>query len=218
MFLQELRVLVLGVYLVLANNNNIVRKVTVDSLLGKSDHATILVNSVVSMTEKENLPSYFLYGKGNYQALRNDLDNVNWETESKICKNVYGTSMWQIFCKHMLDGRNAYVPKMHKTAAFKERPPWLKKDILHAIEEKTCAYRKWCKSRLDQDYIFYCKKRNYVTKLIRNSIKTFEKGISMSIEDNPKKFWKYVKSKTRFQHKVVDLVNKNNTACSLDNG
>ena len=117
--------------LVLTNNNNIVRKVTVDSPIGKSDHATILVNSVVSMTEIENLPSYFLYGKGNYQALRNNLANVNWEAEFKICKNV--NDMWQIFSKHILDGRNAYVPKMHKTATFKERPPWLKKDMLHAF-------------------------------------------------------------------------------------
>ena len=39
----------------------------------------------------------------------------------------------------------------------------------------------------------------------------------MSIKDNPKKFWKYVKSKTRFQHKIADLVNQNGTACTLDN-
>ena len=39
----------------------------------------------------------------------------------------------------------------------------------------------------------------------------------MSIKENPKKCWKYVKSKTRFQHKVADLANENGTACSLDN-
>ena len=31
------------------------------------------------------------------------------------------------------------------------------------------------------------------------------------------KFWKYVKSETRFQHKVADLVRENGTACTLDN-
>ena len=92
--------------------------------------------------------------------------------------------------------------------------------MLHAIGEKTRAYRKWCKSRLDQDYIFYRKKRNYATKVSRDStgIKTFEKDISIKIEENPNKnFGSNVKSKTRFQHKVADLVIENGTACTLDN-
>ena len=30
------------------------------------------------------------------------------------------------------------------------------------------------------------------------------------------KFWKYVKSETRFQHRVADLVRENGTACTLE--
>ena len=193
--------------LVLTNNDSLVNNVSIESPIGKSDHVTILISVTLAKYQKGLLPSYFLYNKGDYTAIRKYLSDIDWHSSFESCADV--ESMWQTFSNHLLCARDKYVPKMQKNNFFRERPPWLKKEMLLAVKAKKRAYRKWCKTKNDQDYKEYCKKRNFVTKTIRNGVKNFEKNISANVASNPKPFWKYIKSKTRHQTQVADLVTNN---------
>ena len=44
-----------------------------------------------------------------------------------------------------------------------------------------------------------------MTLLVQNAVKKYEKGVSENFKQNPKAFWKYVKSKTRYQPPVSEL-------------
>ena len=55
----------------------------------------------------------------------------------------------------------------------------------------------------------YCVSRNKVTCSVRNAKKEFEKNISIRAKDDPKHFWKYVKSKTTVKSTIGELKNDN---------
>ena len=51
----------------------------------------------------------------------------------------------------------------------------------------------------------YEKVRNQVRRLSRKAVKLKEKDIAMSAKENPKKFWSYIKSKSKTKTSIADL-------------
>ena len=54
----------------------------------------------------------------------------------------------------------------------------------------------------------YTKQRNKVLKNIRNDLKEEQNTVAQQYKTNPKKFWKYVNSKTKHIEKIGDLKKK----------
>ena len=66
----------------------------------------------------------------------------------------------------------------------------------------------WKKFRITGDrpaHEDYKKVRNQVRRLSRKDVKLKEKDIAMSAKENPKKFWSYVKSKSKTKTSIADL-------------
>ena len=63
----------------------------------------------------------------------------------------------------------------------------------------------------------YTKQRNKVKQIVRNDLKE-EQNIAQQYKSNPKKFWKYVNSKTKRTERIGDLkVNKNSSGDEIAN-
>lgn len=80
---------------------------------------------------------------------------------------------------------------------------------LKLVQLKYKAWKRYSFSRNRTDYLDYCKIRNKVTRSVCFAKKRFERGISLEAKENPKSFWKFVKSKTKTGSGISDLKNKN---------
>ena len=60
-------------------------------------------------------------------------------------------------------------------------------------------------TRSGQKYIEYVRQRNKVSKLTKKAQRDYEKAIAQDVKNNPKKFWKYVKTKTQSPCNIPDL-------------
>ena len=150
--------------------------------------------------QKEALSQWYLYNKGDYKHLRKILSSINWYKEFENCNNI--EKMWKIFSSILLAGRDKCVPKMTPSGKYKVRPSWMDKNILEAIKLKHQTYRQWTRNKNNQNYLEYCKKRNVVTAKIRKAVKNYEDALAKDIKTNSRPFWKYIKSKTKYQQEV----------------
>ena len=81
-------------------------------------------------------------------------------------------------------------------------------DTLRAIKKTHRAWRRYMETRSGQKYQEYVRQRNKVTKLTKQAQKEYEKTVARQVKDSPKKFWKFVKSKTKSPSNIPDLYNE----------
>ena len=65
------------------------------------------------------------------------------------------------------------------------------------IRKKHRAWQRYMETKDGEKYQDYCKARNKVKSLVRKQRIEYQKQVSQSAKDNPKKFWDYAKSKTK---------------------
>ena len=66
-------------------------------------------------------------------------------------------------------------------------------------------WTRYLNTRDGEAYKEYCRARNQVRTLTRKITKQFEKQIAQQVKENPKKFWKYARSKTKTKNSIPDL-------------
>ena len=66
------------------------------------------------------------------------------------------------------------------------------------------------------DYMKYCAARNKATMATIHAKKNYECNITQNIQENPKNFWSYVRSKTKARAWVADLKDKDGYTASTD--
>ena len=78
--------------LVIVNEEELIDDITEHSAFGKSDHIVLQFELNCHRSVSEDQPARFLYAKGDYSSLKNDLKEVNW-TE---LKDLDITKAWDI--------------------------------------------------------------------------------------------------------------------------
>lgn len=101
---------------------------------------------------------------------------------------------------------NDTIP-IYKDPKKKPKPPWMDNYCLKLVEQKYKAWKRYSFSRNRVDYLDYCQVRNKVSRSVRYAKRKFERGISLEAKENPKSFWKFVKSKTKTRSGIGDLKN-----------
>ena len=81
---------------------------------------------------------------------------------------------------------------------------WMNSEALTKRRMEHQSYKRR-QTKSGVDYQNYCKYRNQATRAIRKALASFEKEITKNMKSNPKMFWKYAKTKTKFSEKVADL-------------
>ena len=122
-----------------------------------SDHASILCDidycKPVELCEKVS-----------YRKIKSiDIDALGDQvTASELCTKDFSDLEELVACYNstlagLLD---THAPVMTKTVVKRKCVPWFNNDIRHAIRLRRAAERKWRKSNLAQDYLFFRDARN----------------------------------------------------------
>jgi hypothetical protein len=88
------------------------------------------------------------------------------------------------------------------------RPP-LDKKTRKLLKEKDKLWKDYKRCRDDRVYTNYKRKRNQVRRATRKEAKNYERRIAKDSKDNPKRFWSYMKKKTKLSSGICDLKKPN---------
>ena len=98
----------------------------------------------------------------------------------------------------------------------RSRKPWNTSVTIGKVKMKNNMYRRWRNSRDKEDYLSDAKARNQARSACRKAVRLYEKDIASQIKQNPKHFWRYVKSKLKVQHGVPNLKREDGTLTETD--
>ncbi|XP_076454798.1 uncharacterized protein LOC143289637 [Babylonia areolata] len=158
--------------LVLTNREDMVDDIVLTSALGKSDHATLVINIAGTYRAKNNQKRHN-WNKADYEAMKAELQAVNWKEQ---LEQLAVEDQWA-FPKNKLDQcTRKNVPIT--TALGSQRKKWLDGGTLTSVRTKHKLYRRWLQSRAGEDYQAYAKARNRAAKACRQAKRKLEAAIA----------------------------------------
>ena len=83
--------------------------------------------------------------------------------------------------------------------------------------QKDRLWKKYSNSGDSLDYLRYTQKRNEIRNLTRLLRLNYESNIASNLRNNPKRFWTYVKSKTKVRSSIPTLKSLDNNEAITDN-
>ncbi len=204
--------------LVLVNEDGMVSDIEARSPLGKSDHVVLYFKLHCYVDSEDVLQQErFLYNKGDYEKLSEDLSAVNWDDE---LENLNANDSWKVFADRLNDAIDRNIPKTKpkndNLAGKKSKPLWMNKDAMQKVKKKYHAWKRYTNTKQYCDYQLYCKARNTATSEVRKAKRLFEQKLASEIKDNPKSFWKYVRAKTKVKQGVSDLLKEDGSYAHSD--
>ncbi len=190
--------------LILCYNSDQTNHIEYDSPLGKSDHCVINFLYDITCENCSYTVNRRLYDKGDYVAFKTDLISIDWQ--EAFTNKVTVQEMWDIFVTKIQELVNKYIPMkkihMNRENKYKEQIPV---HIRTKIKKKRNLWKRYMETKLSKTYREYCKVRNKVKNMLKFFRKQKERNISKNIKNNPKAFWKYIKSKTSVKSCINSL-------------
>jgi hypothetical protein len=133
------------------------------------------------------------FKRANFTELKNDLTNSNLEEQIRQENNIDSKlSAWVTTVKNLI---NTHVPRI--TIKREHTPPWVDKDVIKQIRRKDSALRKAKKEDSQTNWARFRRYRNRLKNLITTKHREYLINICDSVTNNPKRFWTYIKSKTK---------------------
>jgi hypothetical protein len=189
--------------LILTKEENFIETIEYESPLGKSDHCVLKVamNCMIDNKIKEDF--YRDFNRGDFDGMARDL-NIDWTAE---LRNKSVEDQWYIIKQKTNIAISAHIPlrkvqNNKKNNATKNKP---KKDILIEIKKKHRLWQRYMETKEKGKHKDYCRQRNKVRKMTRDEEKYVEKQVAEHAKTNPKKFWNFVRRKTRIKEKIPKL-------------
>ena len=176
---------------------------TVDSPLGKSDHAIISFDYLCYFNISHDNSEKYQYFKGDYISICNDLNEVNWDL---IFQDKDINETWNIFKNKLFDSIDEHIPKKRPDNKFFNPPLWMDRQTKAAVLKKRRAWKRYQYARSAVTYRDYASKRNQCTNIIRNAKKSYERKVALEAKSNCKSFWRYVNSKLKTRQGICNLL------------
>ena len=194
--------------LVISREESNVDEIIHNSSLGKSDHSVLLFDYrcyTKVKTEEVEIPlphkADYEKMKVKFRALREEFQNTSNDTSTE--------DKWQLFSKRYNEIVTECTPTVRKR---KIHPVPLNEMIRSKIKEKDKMSRKLTELKKQKKYgeyeslwKDYCKVRNKVRSLTRESRKEFEQKIASDSKKNLKKVYAYLNSKVKTRQGIGDL-------------
>jgi len=186
--------------LVISSEISMVDDLRVREHFASSDHNMIDFEFVLHTGVSDSVIYKFDYNHSDFHAIRDALSEINWCEKFKD-KNTLES--YTAFSSKLHEVIDAYVPV--KKLKTKKKCLWLTKKVRSAIKKRNKKWKFYCVSRSDTDYAKYKQCRNAVVRELRKARKNFESKLAADIKNNPKSFFRYVRSKTKSKDRVGPL-------------
>ena len=193
--------------LVLVNDDQMISDITHYAKLGKSDHDVLLFDLYIPKEKQptEEMKSEYMYKKGNYKQMNEEAQDYDWsylidlsvEDQLAAIKN----KLFQLIDK--------YVPNKKKNVRSKAKPRWFTNRVIKKIKKKYKAYKLYDETNLWKDYLDYIEARDISEGARKQAQRDFEKNIAINCKKEPKRFWKYVREKTKGKSGISPLKREN---------
>ena len=200
-------------------NDGILKKSCIDNILTNSehimevgvldwnfsDHLMVVARRKRAVLNQSKIEfkgrSYKDYVK---EVFQEGLIDTDWE---QFYASVNPSQCWEIILDKVRTYLNITCPQ--KTFKVREhREPWVTNEILEEIKDKDRVLREAKRSGVREDWVYAKAERNRVGRLVEQAKADFLKEQQQQLADDPKKFWRLVKS-------VVPGKNKGNSRISL---
>ena len=194
--------------LIITDDQQTITKIDIKNPFGKSDHSLVCwsstFKSIDNNMDKQDTEAKPNYYKGRYNHMRNDLSIINWDEEFESCKDI--DSMLKRFEQIIHEKVKEHVPlKKKNTRKNGSHAPWVDYKTSKAIKKKYHAWKRYTNTKSHEQYLYYIKQRNKVTKKLRKAKHEFEKNIAKECKVNPKAFFNYVNSHKRNSTNFIRL-------------
>lgn len=190
--------------LVFSHDEANVSNIEHESPLGKSDHACILFDYFCTLEKDNSRTSVPIFRKANFQRIRESMAAIDWERELAPMESVQ--EMYDVFCTQYEEICSRHVPKMTFARNQRKRAPGINATEAAIIRKKHRAWTRYIETRSEAKYLEYARLRNKVKKVTRIAEKRHEAEIAETAKINPKRFWAYVKSRTKVKERIPDLI------------
>jgi hypothetical protein len=178
------------------SNGDFVDNLKYLSPLGKSDHSVLQFDCKVYYSLQFPNVNKRNYHKGDYNGLRKFM-NRNWVGElSSVSTDI--ESMWSHFKSILNEGINTFIP-LNKGTSQNTKPSWkypVTPELKKIIRKKHRLWTRFQETKNLSVWTNYKLVSNIVRRESRKAIQIEQRIVAQSVKKNPKKFWKYVKSKT----------------------
>ena len=103
-----------------------------------------------------------------------------------------------------------------RTANSNSKPPWMTAETRRASKDKSKACNRYYFTKDNARLKDFKRIRNRTTNLIRDAKVTFERNIATNVREDPKSFWKFVRSKTKVRPTIGLLKSQDGTMAITD--
>ena len=194
--------------LIFSNEENLIDKLEYQSPLGKSDHS--LLSFEVKIQNKSNYKprTVYNYDKGNYVNMIKDL-STNWQNEFIQCGQDIG-SQWDLLKAKIKSSQEKHIPtyKTSENHYLKKGKIPLNENIRKEIRKKHRCWQRTYETKSRNKHQKWKRQRNKVSNLMKEAEILFEENIAKESKTNPKKLWKYIKSRTKPRSNISHLINR----------
>ncbi len=127
---------------------------------------------------------------------------LDWEMEMK---DKSAEEQGELILTKICSAIDKYIPLRKCTGNASQNTLYVNKKTRGLMRRKERLWKRFRNTNNSLVYAEYKKVRNQVRRLSRKSVKIHEKDIALSAKENPKKFWNYVKSKSKTKTSISDL-------------
>ena len=203
--------------LVFTEDENNIELIKYDSPIGKSDHCLITMSYQCYMNKEHEEHHKYFFDKGNYKKMEQGIQQ-DWHQRALEQENLNATSTmddkWTVFKNIYYENLKKHVPNRRVSKGKQKWLVPLDAKLREKIKEKHKAWRTYMRDKTKENHTVYTRCRNYVRSETRKVKSNYEKSIAMEAKHNPKKFWRYVKSKTKVNQQLPELFTEEGTAKS----
>ena len=145
----------------------------------------------------------YLFHRANYAAMKKEILDVDWVG---LFHNRDIQSQWDNFISIYNNLMVKYLPKIeYNLLKMQKHDIPLPPDAILLRKSKDTAWSKYMDTRKKKHHTIYCKIHNKFKAKVKYSRKCYENNINFKLKDNPKLFWRYIKSKTSNMENISQL-------------
>ena len=117
---------------------------------------------------------------------------------------------WCHFSKLFNEAMLEFIPKTRPNTD-KRKNIWMNKTAMSKLRKKYNAWKRYINIGDYIDYVRAAQEKNKLTQMTRQLCRKFEKDLSNNIRQDPKAFWRYVRSKSQSRSTLGDIATPDGT-------
>ena len=196
--------------LLLGNELGQVMDVSVREHFGSSDHNAISFNLIMDKDRSGPRVEVLNWKKAKFDEMRRDLGSVDWH---RLFSGKDVNGKWEAFKGEILRVQSLYVPVRIKGKVNRNKEPWFSREIVTLIKRKRELYEMYRQQGTDQMLEEYKKCKKLLKREIRRAKRRHEVALADRVKENPKGFYRYVRSKRIVRDKIGPLEDQSGRLC-----